>query len=168
MLNQSTTLQSMEQTVIVIQLKPNHGDVTEDDLLPKSTSALSKKHRSFRPILQEVQPYIKSKQRPNPKPIQHVDNNINQLDGWISKCEHFAWSMLRYKNSHNLQVIPAWKGFFFEVSPTANDQYVVGYLPMIRSSPTKIETVKEVLVQCKEKATQLGLTETDLVLDHAI
>ena len=39
---------------------------------------------------------------------------------------------------------------------------------MIRSSPTKMETVKEELVQCKEKATQLGLSETDLVLDHAI
>ena len=39
---------------------------------------------------------------------------------------------------------------------------------MIRSSPTKMETVKEVLVQCKEKATQLGLSETDVVLDHSI
>ena len=39
---------------------------------------------------------------------------------------------------------------------------------MIRSLPTKMETVKEVLVQFKEKVTQLGLSETDLVLDHAI
>ena len=39
---------------------------------------------------------------------------------------------------------------------------------MIRSSPTKMVTVKEVLVQCKEKATQRGLSETDLVLDHEI
>ena len=153
---------------IVIQLKPNHRGVTEDDLLPRLTSVSSKKHRSFKPVLQEIQPYIKSKQRANPKPIQHVGNNINQLDGWISKCEDIAWSMLRYKNSHNHQVIPAWKGFSYEVSPAENDKYVVGYLPMICSSPTKMETVKEVLVQCKEKATQLGLSETDLVLDHAI
>ena len=39
---------------------------------------------------------------------------------------------------------------------------------MRRSSPTKMETVKEVLVQCKEKAAQIGLCETNLVLDHAI
>ena len=39
---------------------------------------------------------------------------------------------------------------------------------MIRSSPTKMDTAKEVLVQCNEKATQHGLSETDLVLDHAI
>lgn len=66
------------------------------------------------------------------------------------------------------QIVPVWKGFFHDVYPIANDEHVVGYLPMINSSPTKFETVKEVLVQCKEKARQLGLTETDLVLDHAI
>ena len=31
-----------------------------------------------------------------------------------------------------------------------------------------METAKKLLVQCKEKAQQLNLTETDLVLDHAI
>ena len=39
---------------------------------------------------------------------------------------------------------------------------------MICSSQTKMEAVKDVLVQCKEKATQIGLSKTDLVLDHAI
>ena len=31
-----------------------------------------------------------------------------------------------------------------------------------------METAEELLVQCKEKAQQLNLAETDLVLDHAI
>ena len=75
--------------------------------------------------------------------------------------------LLRSKNSRN-QTIPAWKGFFHEVSSTVDDEYIVGYLPMIRSLLTKLETVKEELAQCKEKATQLGLSKTDLVLDHAI
>ena len=75
--------------------------------------------------------------------------------------------MLRYKNSRN-QTIPAWKGFFHEVSSTVDDEYIVGYIPMICSSQTKMEAVKDVLVQCKEKATQIGLSKTDLVLDHAI
>ena len=118
-------------------------------------------------MLQEVQPFIKPKQRQNSKPIQKVSNDISLLDGWISKSEDVCWSILRYKNSCN-QTVPAWKGFFHEVLSTVDDEYIVGYIPMIRSSPTKMVTVKEVLVQCKEKATQRGLSETDLVLDHEI
>lgn len=110
---------------------------------------------------------MKPKQRTNPVPLVHIDKDVNHIDGWLSKCEDITWNILRYIN-HTSQVIPAWKGFFYEVLPVTNDKYVVGYLPTIRSSPTKMETVKEVLVQCKVKATQLGLSETDLVLDHAI
>ena len=39
---------------------------------------------------------------------------------------------------------------------------------MINKSLTKMETVLELLRQCKEKAESLNLKETDLVLDHAI
>ena len=154
---------------IVIQMKNNNHVSNEQNIPPprSATNIQSIKRRSFKPVLQEVQPFIKSKERPNPKPIQNIEKEVNQLDGWISKYEDLCWSILRYKNNQN-QVIPAWKGFFHEVSPTVDDHYIVGYLPMIRGSPTKMETVKDVLVQCKEKATQLGLSETDLVLDHAI
>ena len=119
----------------------------------RSTSNVqSIKRRYFKPVLQEVRPFIKPKKRPNPKPIQNVNNDINLLDGCISKSEDVYWSILRYKNSHN-QTIPAWKGFFHEVSLTVDDEYIVDYIPMIRSSPRIMETVKEVLVLCKEKAT---------------
>ena len=156
---------------IAIQMKNNNNNInSKNQNIPSTrstTNTQSIKRRSFKPVLQEVQPFIKPKQRPNPKPIQNVNNDINLLDGWISKCEDVCWSILRHKNSRN-QTIPAWKGFFYELSSTVDDEYIVGYLTMIRSSPTKMETVKEVLVQCKEKATQLGLPEIDLVLDHAI
>ena len=42
----------------------------------------SKRHL-FKPALQEFQPYIKSKHRPDPLPIQNLENNVNQLDGLI-------------------------------------------------------------------------------------
>ena len=42
------------------------------------------------------------------------------------------------------------------------------YLPAIISSPTKYDTVQEVLTQMKDKAEALGLPCTDLELDHAI
>ena len=43
----------------------------------------------------------------------------------------------------------------------------IHYLPPINQSTTKFDTVQEMLVQVKEKASALGLLATDLVLDHA-
>ena len=60
------------------------------------------------------------------------------------------------------------RGFLSENSKATTETYITGYLPIIRSSPTKMDTVKELLVQCREKVKQLNLMETDLVLDHAI
>ena len=140
---------------IVIQMKSNNNRKSNNKNIPptRSTSNVqSIKRRYFKPVLQEVRPFIKPKKLPNPKPIQNVNNDINLLDGCISKSEDVYWSILRYKNSHN-QTIPAWKGFFHEVSLTVDDEYIVDYIPMIRSLPRIMETVKEVLVLCKEKAT---------------
>ena len=112
---------------------------------------------------------MKAKERPNPLIIQNVDTDVNQLDGWQSKCEDLIWSVLRYQCSQEMeQVIPGWKGFFYEIAEETGDKYIVGYLPTIRKSPTKNDTVQEILRLCKEKAESLNLTETDLVLDHAI
>ena len=140
---------------IVIQMKNNNNRKSNNKNIPptRSTSNVkSIKRRYFKPVLQEVRPFIKPKKRPNPKFIQNVNNDINLLDGCISKCEDLYRNILRYKNSHN-QTIPAWKGFFHEVSLAVDDEYIVDYIPMIRSSPRIMETVKEVLVLCKEKAT---------------
>ena len=136
--------------------------VTQQTYEPSSV-----RRRSFKPVHMELQPYIRSKHRPNPLPIQDIDMNLNQIDGLISKHEDLLWSVIRHDSGEN-QNIPSWKGFFFETSKLTTEKYVVGYLPTIGSSPTKMETVKEVLLQCKEKAQELNLSETDLVLDHAI
>ena len=90
-------------------------------------------------------------------PIQNLENDVNKLDGLVSKHEDIVWSILRHK-----------KEFFFENSKITTERYIIGYLPTIRSFPTKMETVKELLVQCKKKAQQLNQIETDLVLDHTI
>ena len=44
----------------------------------------------------------------------------------------------------------------------------VAYLPAIDGSPTKMDVVLEILLQSKEKATKLGLSETDIVMVQAI
>ena len=44
----------------------------------------------------------------------------------------------------------------------------VHYLPAINQSPTKLETIQEMLNLVKAKAVKLNLNCTDLVLDHAI
>ena len=42
------------------------------------------------------------------------------------------------------------------------------YLAAVISSPTKYDTVQEILTQMKDKAGALGLPCTDLELDHAV
>ena len=61
----------------------------------------------------------------------------------LSKQEDLLWLLLQYRN-------------------------IVGYVPTICQSPTKMDVVLEVLKQCKQKAETLNLNETDLVFDHAI
>ena len=57
--------------------------------------------------------------------------------------------------------------FFFETLKATIEIHTIGYLPTIISSPTKMETVKELLVEHKEKVQQLNLMETNLFMDHA-
>ena len=80
-----------------------------------------------------------------------------------------VWYLVRYKSSDDdTAVIPGWKGFYKFVIHTSNDVHDVIYLPTIVESPTKLETVQEIVFQCKAKAEVLNLKETDLVLDHSI
>ena len=85
----------------------------------------------------------------------------------LSRQEDLLWLLLRYR-SKDKQVIPGWKGFFYEITKETTDTHIVGYLPTICQSPTKMDVVLEVLKQCKQKAEALNLNEMDLVLDHAI
>ena len=61
-------------------------------------------------------------------------------------------------------------GSYYEVSEPVNfvPPHSVYYLPSINQSPTKMDTVQEVLLQAKAKAEAVGLRESDVVLDHAI
>lgn len=53
--------------------------------------------------------------------------------------------------------------------PPSNDApHSVHYLPAINQSPTRFDTIQEILLQVKEKSDALGLSCADLVLDHAI
>ena len=118
-------------------------------------------------MVSELQPYIKTNGRVNPVSILDIEEDINQLNGWHSKCRDFVYFLLRYQSAEN-QIFPSWKGFFYEVEKECGDRHTVAYLPTTNKSPTKMDTVQEILFQVKEKAEALNHKETDLVLDHAI
>ena len=75
------------------------------------------------------------------------------------------WILSQYANLKD-----GWTGFHHLTAANVPpyDYHQVAYLPSINSSPTKTSTVQEVLIQVKQKAEKLCLTEADLVLDHAI
>ena len=73
-----------------------------------------------------------------------------------SKKVTFLWLLLRY---YNEQIIPGWTGFNHEITDIADDNiHTVTYLPTIPKSPTKVETIQEILIQIKLKSEKLGLT----------
>ena len=95
-------------------------------MIPSHTSDPStSRRRLFKPVSQELQPYIRRKHRPNPLPIQNLENDFNQLDGLISKHEDIVWSILSHKSSGEKQVIQDWKGFFFETSISTTEKYII-------------------------------------------
>ena len=93
-----------------------------------------------------------------------------------SKLKDFAWLIARYQDpvqddsaSTNPQTVPAWSGF----NAIANkdkipSKSVVGYCQLIDASPTELSTVYTLLKRSVEMATQLGLSDTVVVLDQAI
>ena len=148
--------------VIVQQLDKQQIEVTRNS----STIVSTERRKSFKPIYQELQSYIKEKERKNPIPIKQVDTNIKQLDGSLSRQEGLLWLLLQYCKKDN-QVMRGWKGFFYAITKEITDTHIVGYLPTICQSPTKMDVPLEVLKQRNQKAEALNINETDLVLDHA-
>ena len=124
------------------------------------------RRRSFKPMANEVSHYYSStNERCNPTTIGNIDLNANQIDETIS--QKADW-MTETDNPN--QNVAGWRGFYHKVMEehlpdTISEVY---YLPSINQSPTKMETVQEVLLQVKAKAEALDLTKVDLVLDHAI
>ena len=76
--------------------------------LPPTKNA---RRRSFKPMVSELQPYIKANGRVNPVSILDIEEYINQLNGWHSKCRDFVYFLLRYQSAKK-QIFPSWKGFF--------------------------------------------------------
>ena len=58
------------------------------------------------------------------------DTNINLLNGKFSKLEDLLWLLLSYRHKDN-QVIPGWKGFFYESTKETADIHIAKYLSTI-------------------------------------
>ena len=131
----------------------------------------SSKRRSFTAVTSKLMPYHRPVHRLVPSTHSDIERDLNALDELLSKKVDLIWVCLRYQCSKELdgQRIPSWTGFHHEVSEEDTVlTHHVHYLPAIDQSPTKLDTVQEILVQVKSKAEAIGFTCTDLVLDHAI
>jgi len=156
---------------ILIQRRVNTADNSEFIINIPTVCNQGQKRRSFKPILSEVQPYYPPKERNNPEIVRETEIHSNLIVQTVSKKAELLWVLSRYKSMQEdvKQGIPSWTGFYYEVMPrTTNEPHSVYYLPTINQSPTRFDTVQEVLFQVKEKSEALGLRSTDLVLDHAI
>eukprot|EP00794_Sanderia_malayensis_P011579 gene11579-12772_t len=140
----------------------------------RSTSASSdtpehrNRARAFEGMQTIIQPVF-AKKRQNPakihaelKPLGDLEKKSRQID--------ILWVLLRHQAAvRDLPYsIPNWTGFNALISERSNLWHRVVYLPAINQYPTKLETVQELLVQSKEKAESLGLSETDVVMNQAI
>lgn len=147
---------------IVIQLKSQN--LRNRSLTPR---LLAKRKRSFEAI-DNILPQYKGTAREEPHHLNtqtdaYVESDENNTG--ISELIDFFWVLLRIYSL----AIPGWKCFNFLILPLDDEPvHEISYLPAINESPTKIDTVLELLNQSKEKAEKLGLSETDIVLDQAI
>ena len=130
------------------------------------------KRKSFAPVDIDITPYHQL-QRVSPDRIPKIERNTNIIKEYLSKTGDSLWILLGLQRTYNTdseeQDIPGWTGFYHEV-PNASEEPIhdIHYLQALNSTPTKYDTVQEILTQVKAKAEALGLICTDLVLDHAI
>ena len=144
---------------IVIQLKqrPSNNDIRFSERLNTN------RKRSFEAMDAPLTPYHQTKKKQ--EPINKKLPQQNQTYFRVSELMNFFWAFLRTYST----LVPGWKGFNYLITPEFNDQvHQICYLPAINKSPTKMDTVLELLTQSKIKAEKLGLKETDVVLDQAI
>ncbi len=153
---------------IVIQQSSDATESTQKIENEYSRSLVSSKQRSFKAMQNDIDP-VMQKKRVNPdimnielKPVSERERDSRNAD--------FFWVLLKYEAARRgLQyAIPNWTGFNCLLAKQYDTHHVVAYLPAIDQSPTKLETVKELLLQSKIKAEKLGLLATDVVLDLAI
>ncbi len=125
---------------------------------------MDQRKRSFKPLENEVAQY-RRQTREEPTHLRTVEEGIQDSQIESSKLVDFFWVLLRIYSD----TVPSWKGFNYLIHPYSNERvHEISYLPAINQSPTKLDTVLELLCQSKEKAEKIGLKETDVVLDQAI
>ena len=154
---------------IIIQRKS--GNDQPDEALMEENTNPSVERKSFDPVDTDITPYHQLQGFP-PDKIPEIERNTNIIKEYLSKKGDLLWILLRRQKTYNTdneeQTIPGWTGFYHEVTNASEKPiHDIHYLPAINSSPTKYDTVKEILTQVKANAEALGVTGTDLVLDHA-
>jgi hypothetical protein len=153
---------------IVIQLSNINHSMRE---IQRTPSALIKRKRSFQAVPNILTPYV-NKKREDPSHLSNLESTTIKFNEVLTSSEiDFMWTMLRYYKvaTGNAQTVPSWTGFNYMIDINIQRPvHIISYLPAIDQSPTKMETVFEVLKQSKSKAETLGLRETDVVFDQAI
>ena len=138
---------------------------------PTTTPTSLPKRRSFQRVTLELEPYYEPKEKIGPKPLGTIERKRSEMDEFISKQSDLLWIFSRYISSiaYDEQQVAGWSGFHYQ-STARNESvpHTISYLPAINKSPTKMDTVLEVLQQVKVKSEALGLKYADLVMDHAI
>ena len=128
------------------------------------------RERSFKANDNVIDPLI-SKKRECPDTINLELQPTSKSEGeQVLKNTDFLWVVLKHQAALrcNKHKIPNWTGFNRLISEQQMSWHQIAYLPAIDQSPTKLETVKELLLQSKLKAEKLELQETDIVFDLAI
>ena len=121
--------------------------------------------RVFKALPNTLTHYI-SRKRVDPTHLASLNVDYSEDESFnTSTIMDFLWVLLRQSSSS----IPNWSGFNYLIDNDMGEKnHTITYLPAINDSPTKMDTVLELLVQSKCKAERLGLTETDIVVDQAI
>ena len=72
-------------------------------------------------------------------------------------------------DSDSPQTVPGWSGFNVIIHEhDISSHSIIGYLPVINASPTKLATVCKLLKQCIAKADRIHQESAIVTLDQAI
>lgn len=94
--------------------------------------------------------------------FNEMDQMRSQFDGPLSRSQNMVFYLCDYfvTKTEVQQHLPSWKGFYTLTSPADMDNRVVGYLPSIGQSPTKMETASNLSCSAK-KLSNRGWLEID-------
>ena len=135
------------------------------------TESRTRKRRSFQPVQSVIKPYTGGKHQ-NPKAIPALETSSINLTSTLSAMVDQIWCLARLHSwtTTGNKKIPNWTGFNYLIHPVehTDDIHTISYLPSINKSPTRMDTVLEVLKVTIQKAKKLFLEEVNIAFDHAI